>query len=406
MNDGVLTVSQVTAHVKRLLDRDELLQELLVRGEVANFTRHSSGHLYFSLRDADSQLGCVFFRGPAQGLTFKPEDGMAVVAGGSVTVYERGGRYQLVVRFMRPDGLGDLQARFEALKAQLEAEGLFDPSRKRPVPRFPRCIALCTSPTGAAIRDLTTILARRYPLARMIVFPTVVQGEAAAPSIVASLRNADTYPEADVIIVGRGGGSLEDLWAFNEESVARAVFACHKPVVSAVGHESDVSICDLVADLRAATPSAAAELVVPDQAELLAGLEMQGHRLRGALLRVAQAAREGLQRLAARTPLRQPERLLEPWQQRLDEGGTGLMTGVNQLLESLRDGVARAADRLAALGPLAVLERGYAIVRREADGVVVRSPAQVPVGEAVGISIAEGDVLAQVTRHRQSERMR
>ncbi len=405
MTDGILTVSQLTTYVKQLVERDEVLQQVLVRGEIANFTRHSSGHLYFTLRDADSQLNCVFFRGEALGLTFEPQDGMSVVAAGSITVYARRGQYQLVVRFMRPDGLGDLQARFEALKAQLEAEGLFEASRKRPLPRFPRCIALCTSPTGAAVRDLTTIISRRYPLARMIVFPTIVQGEAAPASLVASLREADNHPDVDVIVVGRGGGSLEDLWAFNEESVARAVFACRKPVVSAVGHEVDVTICDLVADLRAATPSAAAELVVPDRAELLSNLRLQGRRLQAALARRLQAARESLQRLASRVPLRDPRRLLQPWQQRVDESGEALATSARRWLRRCREQTERLAEQLAALGPMSVLQRGYAIVQRPDDGTVVRRPAQAPVGTPVAITVAEGGMIAEITQHRQPERV-
>jgi len=255
MQAAILSVSEVTAYLKQLLDRDEVLQQMVVRGEISNFTSHRSGHLYFSLKDEDSQLSCVCFRRDAQSLDFVPEEGMQVVAHGNVTVYERAGRYQLIVRFMRPDGAGELAARLEKLKARLEAEGLFDPARKRPLPRFPRAIGVCTSPTGAAIQDMIRIITRRYPRVKIVQFPTVVQGEAATLSIVQSLQAAGHYRGLDVIIVGRGGGSLEDLWAFNEEAVARAIFACPIPVISAVGHETDFTISDYVADARAATPS-------------------------------------------------------------------------------------------------------------------------------------------------------
>ncbi|MBC7287137.1 MAG: exodeoxyribonuclease VII large subunit [Armatimonadetes bacterium] len=296
----VFSVRELTTYIKRLLESDEVLQDVVVTGEVSNFRRHRSGHLYFTLKDEDAALECVCFRNVAQFIGFEPQDGMQVVAGGRVSVYEKQGRYQLVVLFMRPDGLGALRAAFERLRHKLEEEGLFEPSRKRPLPRFPRCIALVTSPTGAAVRDMVTIISRRYPLVHIIIVPTVVQGEQAADSIVASLRVADSIEEVDLIIVGRGGGSAEDLWPFNEERVARAIYACRKPTISAVGHETDVTIADLVADVRAATPSAAAEIAVPDRRELLRDIASLRRRaqlaaakalegFRGALLRVCVA---------------------------------------------------------------------------------------------------------------------
>ncbi|MGD8240389.1 MAG: exodeoxyribonuclease VII large subunit, partial [Armatimonadota bacterium] len=282
--DIALTVSEVTRHVKRLLDSSELLQGISVRGEVSNFKRHTSGHVYFSLKDEASQLSCIMFRGPAGHLSFEPEDGMQVIASGNVSVYERGGRYQLYTRFMQPDGLGDLYLAFERLKAKLEAEGLFDPARKRAIARFPRRVAIITSPTGAAVRDITTILARRYPAAAQLVVPAIVQGDDAAPSIVRALGIANDMDDVDTIILGRGGGSIEDLWAFNEEVVARAIYSSARPVISAVGHETDFTIADFVADVRAATPSAAAELAAPDQAELRSRVSGSADRLRLALL--------------------------------------------------------------------------------------------------------------------------
>lgn len=394
--DGILTVRQVTAHIKRLLERDELLQDVIVRGEVSNFTRASSGHLYFSLKDEESQLQAVCFRGTAAGLKFDPKDGDRVVAGGSITVYERGGRYQLIVRFMRPDGVGDLAAALELLRARLEAEGLFDPARKRPLPRFPQVIVLCTSPTGAVVQDMVTIIGRRFPLARMVVVPTVVQGEEAPGSIVRALQIANSLPQADVIILGRGGGSIEDLWAFNDERVARAIFASARPVVSAVGHETDFTIADFVADARAATPSMAAEMVVPDRQELLATLDSMARHLRSAILVCLGRVRRRLEQASASPYLQRPQALLEQRQMRLDEAASGLVRAMRRRLERAGAQAQQAFVALEALSPLAVMRRGYAICRR-ADGALVRRLADVSVGQDIAVTVADGDVLGTVT---------
>ncbi len=397
MQEPIFTVSELTGYVKGLLDRDEVLQQVVVRGEISNFTSHRSGHLYFSLKDEDSQLNCVCFRRAAQALDFAPEEGMQVVAHGNVTVYERAGRYQLIVRFMQPDGAGELAVRLEELKAKLEAEGLFDPARKRPLPSFPQMVGICTSPTGAALQDMIRIITRRYPQAKIVQFPTVVQGEAAAPSIVRSLQAAGRYDGLEVIIVGRGGGSLEDLWAFNEEVVARAIFACTVPVVSAVGHETDFTISDYVADARAATPSEAAEMVVPDQRELLDNLVVTGKRLRGGLLSRLQRAGDRLAAVTARPPMRQPQILLEPWQQRLDEVTVVLTRGLDALVSALGRRLEKAGTALTALSPAAVLERGYAICRRGRDGTVVATIAAVQRGEPVRVTVTDGNIFADVT---------
>lgn len=395
-SERVLTVREVTAYVKRLFDQDELLREVLVRGEVSNFTRASSGHLYFSLKDETTQLGAACFRSAAERLTFEPKDGDLVVAGGSISVYERQGRYQLIVRFMRPDGLGDLAAALELLRARLEAEGLFDPSRKRPLPRFPQVIAACTSPTGAAVRDLTSIIARRYPPAKVIVIPTVVQGDEAPASIVRALQVANSLPQADVIIVGRGGGSLEDLWAFNDEGVARAIFASARPVISAVGHETDFTIADFVADARAATPSMAAEMAVPDARELTGALSAQGRHLRSGLLAHLQRARARYEHVAAHPLLERPQALLEQRQLRVDEAAGRLAELLAMRLERLRARLDRAVAALDALSPVAVVGRGYAICRRD-DGRLVRSISDVARGEAIAVTVSDGDVLGTVT---------
>ena len=393
----ILNVAELTAYIKHRLDADELLQEVTVRGEISNYTEHSSGHLYFSLKDAESQLSCVCFRRTAQTLNFAPEAGLQVVASGNVTVYERSGRYQLIVRFMRPDGLGGLHEQLEALKRKLEAEGLFDVSRKRPLPRFPQGIALCTSATGAAIGDLTTIIGRRYPLAKMVLFSTVVQGEAAAPSIVGSLRAAGDHQDIDVIIVGRGGGSLEDLWAFNEEAVVRAIFASPKPVMSAVGHETDSTLADFVADVRAATPSAAAELVVPDRQELLAALRAAGRQLRAHVQAEVQTKQEALGRLGQRPVLVRPELLLAPWQQRVDDGSDRMYRHTQGLVGALRSRFEKTAAALSVLSPRGVLQRGYAICRRARDGAVVASVRAVQPGEEMGVTVADGEIRSEVS---------
>lgn len=396
MATAIWTVGELTAYLKRLLEGDALLSQVQVRGEISNFKRHSSGHLYFSLKDDKALLSCVCFRGPAGQLKFAPEEGQRVVAYGSISVYEPQGKYQLVVTFMQPDGLGELHLRFEALKAQLAAEGLFAPERKRPLPRYPRSIALVTSPTGAAIRDLLNILGRRYPLARVLVVPTLVQGEAAPASIVNSLRRA-AEAGVDVIIAGRGGGSLEDLWAFNEEAVARAIFASPVPVVSAVGHETDVTIADLVADLRAPTPSAAAELVVPDQAELRAHLAALGRQARAALQRLAQGRRVRLARLEQNPIFTRPESLLAPWLQRVDLAAEQATETLIRRLERAGQTLARLAASLRALDPREVLGRGYALVQRTRDRALVSRVELAPPGETLAIAVSDGTIPARVT---------
>lgn len=382
---------ELTAYLKRLLERDELLQEVVVRGEISNFTRHSSGHLYFSLKDEDATLSCVCFRGSAAALKFDPDSGQRVIAFGSITVYEKRGNYQLVVRFMQPDGQGDLAAAFAALKEKLEQEGLFAVDRKRPLPRFPRGIGLVTSPTGAAVRDMVSILGRRYPLARVVIFPTVVQGADGAASIVTSLQRANRHPGLDVIIVGRGGGSLEDLWCFNEESVARAVFASRLPVVSAVGHETDVALTDFVADVRAATPSAAAELVAPDAAELLRHVEALGRGLAAGLQGHLARWRHRLQVVASHPLLQRPDMVLQGPSQRLDDAAVGLAAGLRMILERKQVRLEKATVQLAALSPLAVLGRGYAIVRTAPGDQVVRSRTAVAAGQGLRITVEDGD---------------
>jgi exodeoxyribonuclease VII large subunit len=412
----ILTVGEVTAYVKRLLDRDEVLSDLLVRGEVSNLRRPASGHIYFSLKDDQSVMDAVCFRGRAGTLDFEPTDGMAVVCGGNVTVYEKQGRYQLVIRFMRPDGMGELAAALEKLKAQLDAEGLFAAERKRALPRFPRLIALVTSATGAAVRDMISILTRRYPLARLLLVPTVVQGEEAAGSIVASLRAANEAG-ADLIILGRGGGSLEDLWPFNEEAVARAVFGSRAPTISAVGHETDTVLTDFVADLRAATPSHAAEMAVPDIGELhdyLGGLSARATRRLGDVLR-----RDGerLLEVASHPVLQRPGLYIDTRLQELDDTVEALGRAAERYARSRRERLERTSARLAGTDPAAVLRRGYAIksefVRQLRERLVVllmhpalRHPGSLLAGKRARLAAASRDLAAVSGRMAQSGRRR
>jgi len=395
MRTPILSVGEVTAYVKRLMDRDEVLADIIVRAEISNLRRPSSGHMYFSLKDDRSVLHAVCFRGHAASLGFDPEDGMQVIAGGNITVYERQGRYQLITRFMRPDGVGDLAAAFEKLKAKLEAEGLFAEDRKRSLPRFPRAIALVTSGTGAAVRDMISILGSRYPLARIKLIPTLVQGEGSAQSIVNSLRAA-SRADVDLIILGRGGGSLEDLWSFNEEPVAREVFASRVPLISAVGHETDYALTDFVADARAATPSHAAEMAVPDAEELLGYLEGFRYRMSSRLRMLLQEYGLRLQATIAHPLLERPRLLVDNKAQQLDDLQRTLATNARQLGQLWRARLDTIAARLASLDPRAVLRRGYSIVRRADDGKLVTSVRAVAGGDALTIAVTDGEIAAEV----------
>ena len=389
-------MTDLTAYVKRLMDHDEVLSDVIVRGEISNLRKPASGHIYFSLKDDKALRQAVCVWGHASSLGCDPADGMSVGAGGSVTVYEPQGRYQIVVRFMRPDGVGALAAAFEQLKAKLEQEGLFASERKRPLPRFPKTIALVTSDSGAAVRDMISILTGRYPPARIKLVPTVVQGEDAAPSIVRSLRAANAVG-ADVIILGRGGGSLEDLWPFNEEVVAREVFASRVPVISAVGHETDYVLTDGVADVRAATPSHAAEMAVPDARELLVyASSLRSQSLRRLRAMVQQSTLR-LQAAAGHPALRRPETLVEGKLQRLDDLRRVLDVNTRQYLGLRRARLETLQARLSALDPDAALRRGYSIVRRADDGRLVTSVAAVAEADELRISVSDGEVAVRVS---------
>ncbi|MFO7172629.1 MAG: exodeoxyribonuclease VII large subunit [Bacillota bacterium] len=391
----VLSVRALTLYIKEQLESDALLEDLWVRGEISNWKRHTSGHCYFTLKDEYAQIRCVMFRSQAMRLPFEPEHGMEVIARGRIGVYERDGLYQLYVQEMEPAGRGALHLAFEQLKAKLQAEGLFDPARKRPLPRLPRIVGLVTSPTGAAIRDLITVARRRFPNVNLLLAPALVQGEEAPRSLIAALQALSRVPGVDVIIIGRGGGSMEELWAFNDEGLARAIAACPVPVVSAVGHETDFTIADFVADLRAPTPSAAAELVVPAKSELRAQIRSAEERLVAAVRLHLRRQRARLEAWASRPVLRRPlDRVLQG-RQRLDELSRRLVAAAGARVERGRSRLAELAGRLDALSPLGVLARGYAIVQDEA-GRLVRAAADLAPGDRIRVRLHRGRVDARV----------
>ena len=396
-----VSVTQLTGYIKLLLDRDEILSQTCVRGELSNYKIHSSGHHYFTLKDEGAVISCVLFRSDAMRLRFRPESGMKVILTGRVSLFPRSGQYQLYVSHMQPDGVGDLAVAFEQLKQKLQAQGLFDAAHKKPLPRYPERVALVTSPTGAAVRDMIRILGRRWPLASVLVCPVRVQGEGAAEEIAAMLELVDAAGLADVIITGRGGGSLEDLWAFNEEIVARAIYRCKTPVISAVGHEPDVTIADFAADVRAATPSNGAELAVCDRAELRALLEQQARRMEKAQERRLELLRQRLRRLSERPVLRSPEGSLQQKELLLELLRQRLERAAASAVEKRQRRFAALSGRLDALSPLKVLARGYAVATRQEQ--VLHSVAQLSPGEEIRLRLSDGTALCAVERIEKGE---
>jgi exodeoxyribonuclease VII large subunit len=385
------TVSGLTDYVKDLLEFDPELQDVWLRGEISNLTRAASGHLYFTLKDAGAALSCVMWRAAAERLTWRPEHGAAALAHGRISVYPARGSYQLYVDLLQPAGLGDLHARFEQLRERLKAEGLFDAERKRPLPPFPRVLGVVTSPRAAALRDVLQVLRRRYPLVRVLLAPTLVQGDQAPPQIVDALQALDARDDVDLILLVRGGGSLEELWAFNDERVARAIAACRHPVVSGVGHETDFTIADFVADMRAPTPSAAAELAVPDQADLRQRIGVSAGRLLGTvkqrLLQSQQSLAQQQRTLQRLSPLVQ----VDAHRQQVDDLTQRATRAMTHRLALHRSGLMGSRSRLASLSPLATLQRGYSVVRRADTGVVVRSVGQVSAGDLLAIQVRDGE---------------
>ena len=405
-----LTVSQLNAYIKSLVDRDDFLGSVAVRGELSNYKIYPSGHHYFTLKDAESSLKCVMFRSAAGKLRFRPESGMGVTAWGRISVYPRDGAYQLYCEALMPEGFGDLQMAYEQLKAKLEKEGLFDRSHKKPIPRYPERIAVITSSAGAAVHDIIRVLRRRWPMGKIMLLPVRVQGVEAPGEIAAALRYASEHKVADVVITGRGGGSIEDLWAFNDERVARAIYDCEIPVISAVGHEPDVTITDFVADLRAATPSNAAELAAPDVTELMQAIDSAMRRLENSMAKRISGSREALEALSSRRVLQSATGFIEQRRSQVEtlrvrlEAASGFASKSRSQLDNLasrldsaldaamtrkKNEYLRAAAKLDALSPLKVLSRGYAIAMDE-DGRAVKDSSGVRAGDKLTVRLASG----------------
>lgn len=395
MDRTIYTVGQINAYIQSMMDDDRLLSGLCIRGEISNYKMYPSGHHYFSLKDETGAIRCVMFKSSAMRLRFRPENGMKVIAVGRVSVYPRDGAYQLYCNGLMPDGKGDLQVAFEQLKARLMAQGLFDPEHKKPLPQFPKRIAIITSPSGAAVHDMLRILGRRYPLVSVRILPVRVQGAEAPGEIAAAIDYANRWDLADLIITGRGGGSMEDLWAFNEEIVAQSIYRSRIPVISAVGHEPDVTISDYVADLRAATPSNGAELAVPDKSALLERLENSETALKAALTRQLRTARQHLERLASSRCLRKPVSPINDRRQILDGVYKELSTALERKIARCSGDCARLTASLEALSPLKVLSRGYALVKTT-EGVPVRSVVSVKPDQWLEITLSDGVLETQV----------
>lgn len=390
----VYSVAQLNNYVKSLMDYDLTLKALFLVGEISNFKAHSSGHMYMTLKDDKSSIKAVMFRGNASKLKFMPSDGMKIIAFGSVSVFERDGAYQFYIENMQPDGVGSLSIAFEQLKEKLQKEGLFDTSAKKPLPKYPKTVGVVTSPTGAAFQDICNVLGRRWPMARIVISPALVQGETAPRSIVEAIEDLDASGEADVIIVARGGGSIEDLWCFNDERVARAIFDAKTPIISGVGHETDFTIADFVADMRAPTPSAAAEIVVPDvlaERDHIMQLTMRSQKL---MLNRISTLRTSLNLLTSRNVMQGPVALINERRLLLDNFVDRMNAAVSAKVSGDRSNFVVLASKLDAFSPLKVLSRGYSIT--EGDKGVIKSVEDVSPGDKISIRLNDGTIRAEV----------
>lgn len=401
MAQQVLSITQINEYIRSLMDADALLSGLAVRGEISNYKMYPSGHHYFTLKDESGALKCVMFKGNAMRLRFRPENGMKVIAMGKISVYPRDGAYQMYCSTLVLDGVGDLHAAFEQLKVKLAAQGLFDQSRKKPIPKYPGIIGIITSSAGAAVHDMLRILNKRYPLAQVRLLPVRVQGVEAPAEIAAAIGYANYYKLADLLFVGRGGGSIEDLWAFNDERVAHAIYQSQIPVISAVGHEPDVTISDYVADIRAATPSNAAELAVPDQNALRQNLDSM-HQIMGNLLsRHIKNARQHLNVLAQSPSLTSPDQYILQRKKNLELLKGRIFTAQTRVLNRHKHRFIEATAKLDAMSPLKVLTRGYAMALN-ADNGVVRSVKQTHIGDNLYVTVSDGKISATVTELKEN----
>ena len=393
-----MTVTQLNEYVKTLLDSDRVISSVYVKGEISNFKyQMSSGHIYMTLKDENSNLKAVMFRYEAVKLKFMPENGMKVIAFGRISSYTKEGQYQLYVDSLVPDGAGDLAIRFEQLKNKLEKEGLFDQSHKKPLPRFPNTVGVVTSPTGAAVRDIINVCTRRYPAAKLVLFPVAVQGEGAAEQMAGAIDFFSMTSYADVVIIGRGGGSAEDLWEFNDEQLARAIYRCSVPVISAVGHETDFTICDFVADLRAPTPSAAAEIAVPDSEELLNVFGNYESMLKKLLIGDLELIKNRFERLSGSYVFSDPMRLFESKNLICDNLAVRLDNALTSGLESKKAIFRECVSKLETLNPLSVLKRGYAVVY-DGGGSVISGVGSAAPGDAITVRVSNGSIEAEVRK--------
>lgn len=391
MEAKVATVSQINGYVKKILDHNIVLNNIWIKGEISNFKHHYSGHLYITLKDEGGVLKAVMFRSSAQSLAFEPSDGMKVLARGRISVYEAGGSYQLYIEEMIPDGVGELYIAYEQLKKQLEEEGLFDERHKKPIPQFPKRVGVVTASTGAAVRDIINVITRRYPMAEIVIYPAQVQGNGAAESVVRAIEYFNATQEVDTLIVGRGGGSIEDLWAFNEEITARAIFASKIPIISAVGHETDFTIADFVADLRAPTPSAAAEIAVPSVIELMNRINTCRQRISKNITGHIESGRLLLRRFKMKTP----KDKIDDYNLKLDSLLRTMENSFKMKDMSLKKQLASAAAKLDALSPLQTLARGYSIPTTE-DGTVIRSAKDMKKGMEFTLRLKDGSAECEV----------
>lgn len=391
----IYSITQINAYIQGRMNEDPMLAQVAVRGEISNYKLYPSGHHYFTLKDEQSALKCVMFKGNAMSLRFRPASGMKVIALGRISVYPRDGQYQLYVSSMAMDGIGDLYAAFEALKKKLSQQGLFDPAKKKPIPKYPQTIGIVTSSAGAAVHDILRILRRRYPLCSVRLLPVRVQGAEAPEEIASAIRYANAHDLADLLIVGRGGGSIEDLWAFNDERVAYAIYESHIPIISAVGHEPDVTIADYVADLRAATPSNGAELAVPDREALAQNLDAFSAAMTGALNRQLRLASQRLEGLAASPALRSPTGYLDRREKDLGLLKEKLLAAQNRELSKAQQKYVANVAKLDAMSPLKVLSRGYAMAQKD-TGELIRSVKQTTIGESIVVSLADGKLNASI----------
>lgn len=391
MEPVIATVSQLNSYMKRLVEGQDVLSDIWIKGEISNFKEHYSGHLYITLKDDGGVLKSVMFKSAAQGLTFKPEDGMKVLARGRISVYEQSGTYQLYINEMTPDGVGELYIAYEKLKKRLAEEGLFDEKSKKPIPKYPEKIGVVTATTGAAVRDIINVITRRYPYCEIIIYPSLVQGAGAKENIVEAIEYFNAHNLCDTLIVGRGGGSIEDLWAFNEEEVARAIYASKIPVISAVGHETDFTIADFVADLRAPTPSAAAEIAVPSQIELCSAITGMQGRIFTAEANLIKRLRLSLDKLKPKSP----QNMIDDMRQRCDNMLHQAEKSFRLTEAQKRKIMSELCAKLDAMSPLAVLKRGYAIAENK-QGEIIREVKKLKQGEIFKLTLSDGSCRCEV----------